>query len=110
MINLSVVNKEIDYLPIFPPAFNQIDKKIVRTEIGVLLRLSHPNIVSKVTFHSKSSKKKKNNNNLSESSTLTAVVHLYRLAGFLVKTLASPHVFISNSLCKTIELYFKLNY
>lgn len=24
----------------------QIDKKIVRTEIGVLLRLSHPNIVS----------------------------------------------------------------
>lgn len=25
----------------------QIDKKIVRTEIGVLLRLSHPNIVSR---------------------------------------------------------------
>lgn len=25
---------------------HQIDKKIVRTEIGVLLRLSHPNIVS----------------------------------------------------------------
>lgn len=25
---------------------SQIDKKIVRTEIGVLLRLSHPNIVS----------------------------------------------------------------
>lgn len=25
----------------------QVDKKIVRTEIGVLLRLSHPNIVSK---------------------------------------------------------------
>lgn len=26
--------------------FSQVDKKIVRTEIGVLLRLSHPNIVS----------------------------------------------------------------
>lgn len=28
----------------------QIDKKIVRTEIGVLLRLSHPNIVSVITI------------------------------------------------------------
>lgn len=97
MINISVVNKEINYLPIFLSAFNQIDKKIVRTEIGVLLRLSHPNIVSSVTFHSMSSKKKKNNN-FSESSTLTCAVHLYRLAGILVKTLVSPHVFINNSL------------
>jgi len=30
--------------------FNQVDKKIVRTEIGVLLRLSHPNIVSLALF------------------------------------------------------------
>lgn len=29
----------------------QIDKKIVRTEIGVLLRLSHPNIVSTAPRH-----------------------------------------------------------
>lgn len=41
-------------LPEFPATFLlflllQIDKKIVRTEIGVLLRLSHPNIVSKAS-------------------------------------------------------------
>lgn len=35
------------HIRILTPAlfFLQVDKKIVRTEIGVLLRLSHPNIV-----------------------------------------------------------------